>query len=103
VMRVVIRFSNAQSLRLFGVDMRSRHVATVPILKFARVRGTFCCAARLIGTSNHRTSASRVARSSELDRLKMRVDPPAAGSLQGTEQLIAPRTTSLSFGNGDVV
>jgi len=32
-----------------------------------------------------------------LDRLKMRVDPLAAGSLQCTEQLIAPRFTSLSF------
>ena len=38
-----------------------------------------------------------------LDRLKMRVDPLAAGSLQGTEQLIAPRIISLSFGHGDTL
>ena len=33
----------------------------------------------------------------ELDRLKMRVDPLAAGSLQGAEQPIAPRIISLTL------
>ena len=35
----------------------------------------------------------------ELDGLKMRVDPPAAGSLQGAEQPIAPPMISLTFGH----
>jgi hypothetical protein len=34
-----------------------------------------------------------------LDGLKMGVDPPAAGSLQGAEQPIAPRMISLTFGH----
>ena len=35
----------------------------------------------------------------ELDRLKMRVDPLAAGSLQGAEQPVPPRMISLTFGH----
>jgi len=33
----------------------------------------------------------------ELDRLKMRIDPPAAGTLQGLEQLIALPIISSIF------
>jgi hypothetical protein len=39
----------------------------------------------------------------ELDRLKMGVDPLAAGCLQGAEQSIAPRMISLTFGHSDIV
>ena len=38
----------------------------------------------------------------ELDRLKMGIDALAAGSLQGAEQLVAPRGISFVFGHSDI-
>ena len=38
----------------------------------------------------------------QIDRLKIGIDPLAAGRLQGAEQPIAPRMISLNFGHRDI-
>ena len=56
-------------------------------------------ALRKIGVLEEATRFADDVTKFELDRLKVRLYPLAAGSLQGTEQLIALRIISLSYGD----